>query len=136
MLATAAWILFVSSVVACFVHMFICRLFMLVLSVVYNAFCCMVLLAFDSVLFYYRTKCFGLRVCIKSNQLLSTAAAYEASAREAFGFLARDLPGDLMGGKSSLFYVDTGASFDSGVFHGYPRESIVPWVNPVLAPNQ
>lgn len=94
------------------------------------------LASIETVLFFYRTKCMGFRVCVSAEYILTTSTDYEECAQNATQSLARIFPRSSTRGEPSLLYVDTGASFDSGVFHGYPRKSAIPWVNPILAPDQ
>jgi hypothetical protein len=77
--------------------------------------------------FYYRTKCFGLRVGIRTIEPLTDPAKYRNSVRTAVATLAPLAPGGSFD-RANLLYIDHECE-NSDIFHTYPRPGSNVWIN-------
>lgn len=79
-------------------------------------------------LFFYRTKCSGLRIGIRSATVLCTDEDYRTAARSALERISPAAPGGALA-RGQLLYPDCGATGNARIFHGYPRANAEIWLD-------
>ena len=83
----------------------------------------------STIAFFYRTKCSGLRIGVRSEQPLLNSDDYRAHAEQYIADLSPYAPGGGLSG-AHLLYPDDAASKNSAFFHVYPRRNSPIWINP------